>query len=135
MITHTAALAKLRATQPRQTRKGRRTKAETDLQAKIVQELERAFPRAKVLRLNSGSVRVKRGYLHLLPKGTPDILVVLPRDRTCWLEVKTSEGMASDEQMEWAIWAAKSDHPHAYVRDVQSAIDAVRYASDRRRSA
>ena len=60
-------------------------KGETALQKAIVD-----FLRAKgheVLRLNSGTLRVKRGYLHCAKKGTPDILCLVD-GRAIFFEVK-----------------------------------------------
>jgi hypothetical protein len=102
-----------------------RRKGETKLQAAIVDAIELRFPRAKVRRLNSGSARVKRGYLHLCPKGTPDLEVLLPGGRSVHLETKLGDGEASAEQLAWANWANNNGHAHAFVWNVDDALAAV----------
>lgn len=50
------------------------------------------------IRINSGSAKIKRGYLHLAPKGTPDICLVYPCG---WLEAKLPGEKCSPDQTAW----------------------------------
>lgn len=71
----------------------RRTKPETQRQARIVAALEAAG--RLVIRVHCGAVRVRGGYMHLAPTGTPDLYVI----GWGWLETKTPEGELSKEQI------------------------------------
>lgn len=103
----------------------KRSKPETVLQARIVKAIEIAFPFARVLRTNSGEVRVKRGYMHLLPKGFPDIVVLLPHMRVVLLEVKTKTGASEPEQVSWGVWLRFAGYNHSVVRSQQEAINFI----------
>jgi len=72
------------------------TKAETVLSKAIRGALEQCG--YVVHRLQSGRVPVKRGWLHLEPKGTPDLLV-LRRAKACYLEVKLPGEKPTEEQI------------------------------------
>lgn len=73
----------------------------------------------KVMRLNSGVVRVRGGMLHGCPKGTPDILAFDRSGRLLWLEIKAAMGKPSPEQHEFAVWAKESQHRYLLVRSVE----------------
>ena len=77
------------------------------------------------LRLNSGKVRVRGGYMHLCPEGTADILC-WPKGRTCWLETKASKGMMRDKQMEFRDTVTSLGHEYHAVRSIDAGLDAVR---------
>ncbi len=89
---------------------------------------------ARVIRIQSGQLQVvsgaRRYFVHLAPKGTPDLLVIVParsgeREGThYWLEVKRSNGRPSKEQAEWGLWAKNNGVRHATVRSVGEAISA-----------
>ncbi len=71
---------------------GTPSKPETILQAQIVAALEAAGFIA--IRVHSGAVKVRRGYMQLAPKGWPDMYVL-----GCgWLETKTATGKLRVEQ-------------------------------------
>lgn len=70
-----------------------RAKPETAVQAAIVSALNSAG--WHVWRINSGSTRVRRGYLHGAPKGAPDLYVV----GWGWLEIKTGRGALTEDQL------------------------------------
>lgn len=78
-----------------------------------------------VVRVQSGCVRVKRGVMHLAPKGTPDMYVA-HRGAHGWLEVKCEKGKRTPEQIAWAQKAAQQGVPVVEVRSVAEALDAVR---------
>jgi hypothetical protein len=73
-----------------------RRKAETKLQAAIVEALERSG--CYVIRHNAGGHRVKRGYLHLQEKGFPDLEVLAPRGVHLFAEVKLPGEEPTKEQ-------------------------------------
>src|ERR1700679_4028949 len=50
-------------------------------------------------RMQSGRVRVKRGWLHLHKEGTGDMLV-FPPGRVCWLELKVKGQKTAKERVE-----------------------------------
>jgi hypothetical protein len=56
---------------------------------------------ALVWRNHSGSVRVRRGYMHLAPKGSPDIVGILCDGRFVGLEMKKPGEKPSAVQEEW----------------------------------
>lgn len=74
------------------------------------------------MRINSGTVRVAGGFMHLAPKGTPDVLVLHPYG---WLEVKTDVGESSEAQRKFRERAAKTGVRHAEVRSVEDALRTV----------
>jgi Holliday junction resolvase len=51
------------------------------------------------MRMNSGKVRVRGGWMQLHSPGTADILC-FPRGRVVWLECKTIKGTTNKEQIE-----------------------------------
>lgn len=42
----------------------------------------------KAFRMNAGKVRVKGGFMELAEDGTPDLLIIMSRGRSLWVEVK-----------------------------------------------
>jgi len=58
----------------------------SDLTGPIRQALEKAG--YFVLRLNSGKVRVRGGFMQLCPPGTADLLLCLPNRLPIWMETK-----------------------------------------------
>jgi hypothetical protein len=93
--------------------------------SKAIRDALKRVRHVKVLRLNSGLVRAKGGYVHLCENGTPDLMVMLPHKRVCWLEAKTRDGVVEDEQVEWHAQALALGHVVHVVRDVQHAVDVV----------
>ena len=83
--------------------------------------------RGRVIRVQSGGLQVKRGFMNLAPKGTPDLLVVLPRGRVAWIEVKRPGEDLTDAQSEWSDWAQAADHFHCVATSGQEAVDFVSY--------
>ncbi len=103
--------------------------SETDIQGAILE----AFKRLGVLawRCNSGKVRVRGGWMHLAPVGTPDILVVVPpRGRLLGLEVKTLKGREREAQTAWAVDARQRGASVATVRSVAEAVAAFAMAKE-----
>lgn len=102
------------------------TKAETAL-AKAIRDALAAIG-VVVWREQSGSVRVRRGYMHLAPEGTPDIVGYLPGGRMLALEVKLPKGKERPAQTEWLARAAAAGCCVATVRSVDEAVRFVRAA-------
>jgi hypothetical protein len=78
------------------------------------------------LRLNSGGMRVKGGYVHLLPPGTPDFLVLGAHGQCVWLEAKAPGKKLSKEQEEWRRKAARLGHVVELVDSLESVVKAIK---------
>jgi hypothetical protein len=71
-----------------------RSKPETDRQALIVKELAKVGRVA--IRIQCGVVKVRGGWMHLAPAGTPDLYVL----GWGWIETKMEDGELSPAQVE-----------------------------------
>ena len=80
----------------------------------------------RAMRLQSGMVKVRNGFMHLCEPGTPDILVMLRGGHVAWIECKAPKGVNEKSQPIWHEMAAKMGHSVRVVRDTQSAISFVR---------
>ncbi len=92
-------------------------------ETKLSKEIRDALTDAGIwaMRINSGKVPVRGGFMHLAPTGTPDVLVIHPYG---WLEVK-GDSPTSEEQVKFRERAAKSGVRHAEVRSVEDALRTV----------
>lgn len=83
-----------------------------------------------VVRLQSGKVRVRGGWMQGNREGAPDRGVLVGGGRVCWLEVKdqTAERLS---QKKWRERAEKLGHVVAIVKSVGEAVAAVRAAEGR----
>jgi hypothetical protein len=97
----------------------RREKPETVRQRAIVKALEATG--RMVLRIQSGSVPGRRGWIHLAPKGTPDLLVI----GWGFLEVKVGDGKLSPEQVVMHERIRRAGVRVAVVRSAAEALRAV----------
>ena len=116
------------------TRKKRRAE-ETSLSKAIQQVL--TAKGCRVIRLQSGILPVLKGgktaYVHCAPKGTPDLLVILPMTARVrlsaaeftFVEVKKKTGKRSKEQTEFAEWAALNGVRCIEARSISEAIAGV----------
>ncbi len=112
--------------------RNKRRSEETSLSQAIQKTL--TLKGCKVIRVQSGQLEVVRGskryFVHLAPKGTPDLIVIVPRRSGeseaghYWLEVKTTKGKQSAEQARWGEWAKLEGVRHAVVRSISEAIAA-----------
>lgn len=97
-------------------------KPEDQLKAQVIAYLNRTG--TFFLRLNSGKVAVKRGWMSLCPEGTADFLICNPEP--CWVELK-APGQATKASRK-AAQAAFADrveglgHRHAYCTTVDELI-------------
>ena len=97
--------------------------SETTLSRNIQEALARMGVR--VLRLQSGRVRVKGGWMQLAPEGTPDLLAILKSGRVLWIEVKRPGEKPTAEQLAEHARLLRDGHAVAVVTTVQEAVDAV----------
>lgn len=97
-----------------------RRKPETQLQAAIVSALEQLG--FHVERIQSGSHKVLRGYLHCASKGTPDLYVL----GWGFLEIKMPGEKCTAEQFSWHARARDLGVRVVVVRSVAEAVEAVR---------
>lgn len=75
----------------------RRIKPETELMGKVRRKLEDLT--CWVERLQSGTLRAKRGWFHGCSKGTPDLMVLWPVQ--CFLEIKLPGEKLNKDQVDW----------------------------------
>lgn len=87
---------------------------EADLQRQVVELL--TLLGNMVFRLNSGYSG--RRNVKLLPPGTPDLLVVCPKGRVVWVELKTSTGKLRESQLEMHERLRGLGHEVLLVRDL-----------------
>lgn len=102
-----------------------KTKAETQLSRAIQDALEME-PGCHFERVQSGSVRVKRGYMHCARKGTADLLGVVRGGRFVAIEVKVGKGKQTEEQTVWANLVVLLGGSYIVARSVEDAVAAVR---------
>ena len=80
-------------------------------------------------RMNSGTVRVKGGYLQLHSAGTADILC-FPRGRVVWIETKTLTGRTrkgtADDQAEFKRKVEALGHEYHRVTSVEAGLAAIK---------
>jgi hypothetical protein len=96
-----------------------RSKPETDRQALIVAALE-ALGR-HVVRIQCGRVKVRGGWMHLAPTGTPDLYVL----GWGWLETKMDKTKPSPDQLAMHDRIRRAGELVAVVRTPAEAIRAV----------
>lgn len=72
--------------------------AESDIQKAIVGVCRAAG--VLVIRLNSGAIKKGDRYIHLAPKGTPDLLAISHSGRSAWIETKTPRTGPTPDQVQ-----------------------------------
>ncbi len=110
-------------------------KDETILQKAITDAIAARYGTlAHVVRVNSGSVPAKRGWIHLAPKGTPDLHVDIA-GASVWIEVKlpgeTSDATQLQVQGSLRMCGAYVYEVHS-VAEALSALEAVRLVQAQR---
>lgn len=96
--------------------------AERDIKREILDALHAAGIIA--FRVQSGKVKVRGGWMHLAPEGTPDIVAIVPpHGRFLGLEVKTDDGTERPGQLDFAKGARRHG---AAVCTVRSPVEAIR---------
>jgi len=100
---------------------------ETDLQRAILETL-RALG-LTVWRNQSGTVRVRGGFMHMAPEGTPDIIGYLADGRLLGIEVKLpgkeKRNTKPERREKQAAWRAKARAAGCVVGQVTSVGEAV----------
>lgn len=82
----------------------------------------------KVLRLNSGIVKVRGGMMHLCPAGTPDILAFDRNGTLLWIECKAAfakKRTDQPEQAEFAGWAHEVKHRYVLARSLDDVLAVI----------
>lgn len=74
------------------------------------------------IRVQSGIVKVRGGWMHLAEEGTPDLYCPA---LNLWLEIKTPGGEREASQVAWHSRAAREGVNVSVVRSVSEAIQAV----------
>ena len=97
--------------------------SETKLSAEIVQALRQMG--AIVIRVQAGILKLHGRFIHMAPKGTPDLCVLAPGGVTWWIEVKTNRGKVSRDQLRMHQQFRGLGHRVAVVRSVESAVNVV----------
>lgn len=77
------------------------------------------------LRLQSGKVKVRGGYMQLCPEGTADI-VVFPANVICWIETKKVDGKQRPAQIEFEAKAKAAGHRYLVARSLDEVRDFLR---------
>lgn len=103
---------------------------ENALQRQILNALH-ALPDAEFLRVNSGKVKVRGGWMQLAPNGTSDILGIVRGGRFVALEVKLPGEKPNPDQVAFGARVAKLGGYFAVVTSVEDAVSAVRAAIGR----
>jgi hypothetical protein len=81
---------------------------------------------ATVWRNQAGTVRVRRGWMHCGPKGSPDVVGFTRRGRFVGFEVKTVDGKTDKELAALqAVWSDKIREAGGVCAEVVTPQDAV----------
>lgn len=98
--------------------------SEQDLTREIIEAINRTG-RALVWRNHSGMVKVRRAWMHLAPKGSPDIVGLTVTGRFVGLEVKLPGEKPTDEQLSWGKAIETSSGIWGVVRSIDEAMDVI----------
>lgn len=98
--------------------------SETDLSRSIAKAVEQLG--CIVVRVQSGKVPTRGGFMQLAERGTPDRLVLGAHGQSLWLEIKQPGKQLAPDQVAWEKKAARLGHVVVRVDSVSSAIAAVR---------
>ncbi len=85
----------------------------------------------RVFKLPAGSLKVKGGFMQLNAEGTPDLLAMVPVNRSgitrpLWIECKKPKGgVISPEQVVFAREARQRGESHVFAASLQDALDAM----------
>lgn len=104
--------------------------AEARVQASIVEHLRWVAPQCKVFAVPNGGLRSKSEAARLkwvgVLAGVPDLCLVCPSGRICFIEVKRPGGRLSEEQKKFIDWmiSARVDYVVAEsIDDVRAALE------------
>jgi hypothetical protein len=97
------------------------------LKAQVLDFLKVAYPLH--FRMQSGKVAVKRGFLHLAPEGTADVLV-FKGTQPCWIELKAPKGKTHKERAEkqqaFRERVLREGHRHIQAQTLDEVIEFLR---------
>lgn len=97
------------------------------LKADVLAYLKVAHPLH--FRMQSGKVAVKRGFLHLAPEGTADILV-FKRSQPNWIELKApgqkTKKDRAEKQQAFRAWVLDKGHRHIQAQTLDEVIEFLR---------
>ena len=109
-----------------------RKRPENDIQRSIVKYVQAVLPHGLIMAIPNGSRRSANGKpMNAAPgllSGAPDLIVVLPRGKVLWLEVKAPKGRVNMHQIHVHGKLSGLNHTCAVVRsidDVQRAFDTL----------
>lgn len=93
-------------------------------ETQLSHDIQRALNKLGVwcIRVQSGRVKVRGGWMHLAEEGTPDLYCPA---LNLWLEIKTPGGEREASQVAWHSRAAREGVKVAVVRSVSETIRAV----------
>ncbi len=77
------------------------------------------------IRMQSGKVRVRGGWMMLAPAGTADILC-FPRGKVVWLETKTLKGELRQAQEAFRDRVMQMGHKYFVIRSIDEGLEAIR---------
>jgi hypothetical protein len=104
-------------------------KKETVLTSAVIDAVN-ASTLATVWRNHAGSVRVRRGYLHLGPEGTPDIIGFTRDGRFIGIETKVAGNRTGKERLrlqeEWRARIVAAGGVAGFARSVDEALALLR---------
>jgi hypothetical protein len=80
------------------------------------------------MRMNSGTVRVRGGMMHLCPVGTADILTFGPTGGCMWIELKHRKGEQGKKQVEFQEKVTAIGHSYVVARSVEDVVAAFKEA-------
>ncbi len=77
------------------------------------------------MRMQSGKVKLRGGWMYLCPEGTADILTFDAAGRCIWLELKQLKGVQREAQLLFEQRVRAMGHSYAVVKSVDDAFRAV----------
>jgi hypothetical protein len=101
-------------------------KPEDALKAQVVEALTKM--NIFFLRINSGKLPVRRGYMQLAPEGTADFLICNPHP--VWIELKApgqpTKASRKAAQAAFAMRVLGLGHKHAYCTSLDEVLEALK---------
>ena len=112
--------------------KPQRRRPEHVLQVRLVKWLtENAYPETVWFAVGNGELRHPNVALRLKAEGVrpgvPDLCFLMPRGKTCWLELKAKGGSLSDAQKGFAAKAKKLGHHWDVAKTLNEAAEIIVY--------
>jgi VRR-NUC domain len=103
--------------------------AEARIQHAIVEYVRRVAPDVLIFAIANGGLRAKAEAARLkwtgVLAGIPDLAIVAPGGRVCFIEVKQPRGFLSDAQREIRDWLIALGSPPAICKSIDDAREAL----------